>query len=267
MAEATPRTSLNVLQRALALIAAAALLFIQGAYTYSEGFSAPGWVFTAAISGLLLTVALWGAKLKRAPRAKNDGPEQTRSVLHKEEEDVEELDLDSAYEVEQRASVLTAALINRNSEAAAPATNGDQEASAPPHERQSRELVIREHCLWLMLGLVSLRRARGDGEHVKRPAYLRLQHAVLQRIFALRREASQQADGSTQEQLDEVKAAMRQVQAGIVSGCSARKEGAARPEQDLLAWFAEHTGVDLSQSPHVGRALSGKAWPATGEEV
>lgn len=167
-------------------------------------------------------------------------------------------------EVEQRAKALSDALIRDKDEMTRGLVHtvhgskvlGDQMV-------KQLNLHIYERCLFLMLGLVGMRRSGGKELYITGIEFKALQEAVSKKVMAAaaqsRRVAPLPLEFNPEAFTRSVLTDLLEVRKTITAYCIAVKSRNPEPESVLLKWFELKSGFKLEENPHVARALQSDA--------
>lgn len=252
---------LNRYQRAALLAAAAVIVFVQFTQFSDDGVSGSGWILSFLAAGALVAVALAGeASSGPAP------PRLPATAIR----DTAELDAAHAalrenaeilaIEVEQRATIISGELLEKlhfdeTTTALAPVMPGVVALS------DTLKLNIHLYCLFLMLGLVGMRRGNGKRTYITGIEFKQLQERVLKKVMdmSVAVRVSMPIHGGDPQLLQ--KAMMndlQQVRSTITRYCVAVESGQLEPEGALLDWFRSMTGLAAAGHPQVALALRGR---------
>lgn len=256
------RIELNKYQRAALFVAAAAIVFVQFAQFDDEGFEGYGWVFSFLVAGGLIVVSL--AKNSRLDSLAKS-PVQSIVLPSKDEleagyavlrENAEVL----AVEVEQRANMLADALIKEKDEMTKGLVHtiqGSKELGDQFVEQLN--LHIRERCIYLMLGLVGIRRSKGNKMYITGIEFKTLQEKISKKLIEVAVASHRlmpvpmemNAEALSKAMLEDI----QQVRKTITQFCVARESKLPDPEASLLEWFESKCGLKIKGNPQIVQAL------------
>lgn len=254
------RLDLNRYPRAALLVAAAAIIFVQFRQFSDDGVEGSGWIFSFLTAGALVVVAL-AARGSSASAVLR--PPATAAVPKKAELDAAHAALREnaeilATEVEQRAANLADALREQTDKATTALVS-----VVPGMGAFSEALIlhIHERCLYLMLGLIGMRRSKGRQTYISGFEFKALQERVS------RKEMEMAVAAHTSMPLPEANLQvfqkafaddLQQVRGAITRYCVALEFGQVEPEGALLDWFRSKTSPGLQGHPQVAQALRRK---------
>lgn len=166
-------------------------------------------------------------------------------------------------EVEQRAQILSNHIISEN-QLAPKHLNIEIQGSKELGDMfiKQSNLFIKEGCYWLILGVVGLRRSKGDSLYITGIEFRSLRDKVFSRIRDISIEiqkASPLPLPANPEATKEVLISdLAIVQKAIVKCCSISSETIQDKITPLTEWFCTKYGIDISRSSLVIEAASGK---------
>ena len=166
-----------------------------------------------------------------------------------------------AVEVEQKASMLANALIEENSEMMAEANlamTGKEEAGDMLVEAMN--MHIHERCIYLMLGLVGMRRSKGKKTYITGIEFKTLVEVTFKKLVRISATSLKMIQGSekidakslTKNILDEIS----QVRKAITSYCVAKGANSPEPESALVEWFESNSGLAIRGNPLIAQTLN-----------
>lgn len=256
------RIELNKYQRIALFVAAIAIILIQFAQFEDEGFEGYGWVFSFLIAGGLIVVGL--AKNSRVDSLSKT-PAQTIVIPSKDEleagyavfrENAEVL----AVEVEQRANMLADVLIKEKDEMTKGLTHtihGSKELGDKFVEQLN--MHIRERCIYLMLGLVGMRRSKGNKMYITGIEFKTLQEKISKKLIevsvASHRLMPVTMEINTEALSKTMLEDILQVRKTITQYCVARESNIPNPEKPLLEWFESKCGLKINENLQIAQAL------------
>lgn len=167
-------------------------------------------------------------------------------------------------EVEQRAKALSAALIRDKDEMTSGLVHTVHGSKALGDQMVKQlNLHIHERCLFLMLGLVGMRRSGGKELYITGIEFKTLQEAVSKKVIATAAESQRVAplplEFNPEAFTRSVLTDLLEVRKTITAYCVAVKARNPEPESTLLKWFESKSGFKLENSPHVAQALQSDA--------
>jgi hypothetical protein len=251
------RISLSKLQRAVVFVVAAAIIVVQLFQFADYGLRGHGWIWSFLVAGALVVLALFPT---------NRSPEKSAFVLPPKEE------LDKMHavlrenaevlsvEVEQRAKALSEELVRNKDDMTRGLVHtfhgskvlGDQVV-------KQLNLHIYEKCLFLMLGLVGMRRSGGKELYITGIEFKTLQEDVSKKVMATAAASFNASPIPLEPKPDAVArsvlAELLEVRKTITAYCVALKSQSAEPEAALLKWFEEKAGLKLHKNGHIAQAL------------
>lgn len=255
------RFELNKFQRVALIVAASAIVIVQFAQFDDQGFRGYGWVFSFLVAGALIVVAL----------AKNFLPDalENISVNNYSPPSNERLEIAHAalrenaeilvVEVEQRAITLARLLIDEKDKMAGDViytVQGSKELGDKFVEQFN--IHIHDYCILLMLGLVGMRRSKGNKTYITGVEFKTLQDKV--REMLINSSIASQAISPVPLEVnpDALSTAifdrLQQVRKTITQYCISNEAGAREPESALLDWFSK-SGFRAKGRPQVTHAL------------
>lgn len=255
------RIELNKYQRAALVVAAATILIVQFAQFDDEGFRGYGWVFSFLVAVVLVVFALAGYSRSEGTEkthafdispSSNDKLDVTHAALHENAEIL-------AIEVEQRAALLARYLIDEKDRMAKDTVftvQGSKELGDMFVKQFN--MHIHDCCILLMLGLVGMRRSKGNKTYIIGIEFKTLQDKV-GKILIKNAVASQGISPVSMEVNTEALSRaildrLQQVRKTISQYCISVELGAPKPESALLDWFSEF-GFSAKGRPEVAHAL------------
>lgn len=256
------RLELNKYQRTALFVAATAIILVQLAQFDDEGFDGYGWVFSFLIAGALIVIGL----AKNSPIQPLAKPSQPKVVLpSKEELEVAHAALrENAeilfVEVEQRANMLANFLIKEKDEMTKGLVHtiqGSKELGDKFVEQLN--MHIRERCLYLMLGLIGMRRSKGNKMYITGLEFRTLQEKTSKKLVELAVASHRlmpvpmemNTEALSKTMLDDI----QQVRKTVTQYCVALESKLPEPEASLLEWFESNCGVKIKGNPEVAQAL------------
>lgn len=256
------RLELNKYQRAALFVAAIAIILVQLAQFDDEGFYGYGWVFSFLIAGVLIVVGL-AKNSPIQPLTKSPTPKVT--LPGKEELEVAHAALREnaeilAVEVEQRAKMLANSLIKEKDEMTnglAYTVQGSKELGDKFVEQLN--MHIHERCLYLMLGLVGMRRSKGKKMYITGLEFKTLQENTSKKIIEVAVASHQLIPVPMEMNTEAVSKAIlddiQQVRKTITQYCVALESKLPEPEISLLEWFESKCGLKINGNPQIAKAL------------
>lgn len=256
------RLSLNRYQRAVLFVIAAAIIVIQLAQFADDGLQGHGWIWSFVVAGGLAVLGLFPATQPTPgkPAFSLPSKEELEKMHAALRENAEVLSI----EVEHRAKALSDVLIRDKDEMTRGLVHtvhgskvlGDQIV-------KQLNLHIYERCLYLMLGLIGMRRSGGKELYITGIEFKTLQEAVSKKVIATA-VASQKVAPLPLEFKPEaftrsVLADLLEVRKTITAYCVEVKSQNAEPEAELLKWFETKAGIKLDKNPQVAQALRSDA--------
>ncbi|ANE54045.1 hypothetical protein [Methylomonas sp. DH-1] len=256
------RIELNKYQRAALFVTAAVIVFVQFAQFDHEGFEGYGWAFSFLIAGGLIVVGL--AKnsrfdfLAKAPvqsivLPSKDELEAGYAVLR---ENAEVL----AVEVEQRANMLADALIKEENEMTKGLVHtiqGSKELGDKFVEQLN--MHIRERCIYLMLGLVGMRRSKGNKMYITGIEFKTLQEKIYKKLIEVAVASHRLMPVPMEINTEALSTAMlediQQIRKTITQYCVACESKLPDPETSLLEWFESKCGLKIKGNPQISQVL------------
>lgn len=247
------RLSLNRYQRAVLFVIAAAIIVVQLVQFADDGLQGHGWIWSFVVAGGLAVLSLFPATQPTPGKPTFAIP--SKEELEKKHAALRENAEVLSIEVEHRAKALSDALVRDKDEMSRSKLLGDQMV-------KQFNLHIYERCLFLMLGLVGMRRSGGKELYVTGIEFKALQENVSKKVIATS-VASQKVGpvpvASNPEALSRsILADLLEVRKMITAYCVAVKSQNPDPEAELLKWF-ESSGFKLDKNPHVAQALRSDA--------
>ncbi len=256
------RLSLNKYQRAVLFVIAAAIIVVQLTQFADDGLQGHGWIWSFVVAGGLAVLGLFPATQPALGKPKFALPsteelEKMHAVLR---ENAEVLSI----EVEHRAKALSDALIRDKDEMTRGLVHtvhgskvlGDQMV-------KQLNLHIYERCLFLMLGLVGMRRSSGKELYITGIEFKTLQEDVSKKVVATAAASQKVAplplEFKAEALTRSVLADLLEVRKTITAYCVAVKSQNPEPEAELLKWFESKSGFNLEKNPHVAQALKSDA--------
>ena len=260
------RIELNNYQRAALFVAAAAIVFVQFSQFDYEGFEGYGWVFSFLITGGLIVVGL--AKnspldsLAKSPvqsivLPSKDQLEAGYAVLR---ENAEVL----AIEVEQRADMLAYILIKEKDEMTKGLVHTIQ-GSKELGDKFVEQLNLHIHgcCIYLMLGLVGMRRSKGNKMYITGIEFKTLQEKISKRLIEVAVASHSLMPVPMEMNAEALSKAMLEdilkVRKTITQFCVARESKLPDPEAPLLELFESKCGLKIKGNPQIAQALFEKS--------
>lgn len=256
------RIELNKYQRIALFVAAAAIILVQFAQFDDEGFEGYGWVFSFLIAGGLIVVglaknsrfdALAKAPVQNVVLPSKDELEAGYTVLR---ENAEVL----AVEVEQRANMLADALIKEKDEMTKGLVHtiqGSKELGDKFVEQLN--MHIRERCIYLMLGLVGMRRSKGNKMYITGIEFKTLQEKIYKKLIEVAVASHRLMPVPMEMNTEALSKAMlediQQIRKTITQYCVARESKLPDPESSLLEWFESKCGLKIKGNPQIAQAL------------
>lgn len=250
---------LNRYQRIVLLSAAALILIVQFAqFTDNHGVKGAGWIFSFLVAGLLVLVALSKPKpigFRGREIAMHTSNEEAARVSAGLRESAEVL----AVEVEQRAKAIADSLIIEKDAMVlgiVHTVHGSREQG--DKFVQIIDKHIRQFCLFLMLGLVGMRRANGNKMYITGIEFKHLQELITAKIMetavSSQRSLPIPVEVNPQALSHSVLADIQDIRRTITSYCIAIESGISEPEGSLLDWF-ESKCMKVRGNPHLSQAL------------
>lgn len=256
------RFELNKYQRAALFVAATAIIFVQFAQFDDEGFDGYGWVFSFLVAGALIVVGL-AKNLRPEEVAKPPAPKIV--IPSKEELEVAHAALREnaevlAVEVEQRASMLASALVKEKDEMTkglAYTVQGSKELGDKFVEQLN--MHIHERCAYLMLGLVGMRRSKGNKMYITGLEFKTLQEKTSKKLIeiavAYHRIMPVPMEINTESLSKSIMDDLQQIRKTITHYCISLESKNSEPESVLLDWFESKCGINIRGNPQVAQAL------------
>lgn len=256
------RIELNKYQRIALFVAAVGIILVQFAQFDDKGFEGYGWVFSFLIAGGLVVVGF--AKnsrldsLAKTPVQNNvlpskDELEAGYAVLRKNAEVL-------AVEVEQRAKMLADALIKEKDEMTRGVVHtiqGSKELGDKFVEQLN--MYIRERCIYLMLGLVGMRRSKGNKMYITGIEFKTLQEKISKKLIEVAVTSQCLTPVPMEMNAEALSKAMlkdiQQVRKTITQYCVARESKLPDLEASLLEWFESECGLKIKGNPQIAQAL------------
>jgi hypothetical protein len=248
---------LNKYQRAALLLAAAIIVFVQFAQFSDNGVKGSGWVFSFLTAGVLVVVALAarrpvGVSTSRPETVAMPGKielETTHAVLRENAEIL-------TVEVEERASNLANALREQTDKAKTAVVSVMPEMGA---FADALESTVHERCISLMLGLVGMRRSKGNQLYITSLEFKTLQEQIGKTLIRVAVAAQTSIplgpEVNTGALAKVLLNELLEVRKTITKYCLALESKQLEPEAALLEWFKSKTSLDVRQHTLVRGAL------------
>jgi len=256
------RFELNEYQRAALFVAATAIICVQLAQFDDQGFDGYGWVFSLLVAGALIVVGL--AKNARLEPLTNPSAPKV-AIPYKEKLEVAHADSREnaevlAVEVEQRAKKLANVLVNEKDKmmkGLVHTIQGSEELGKQFVEQLN--MHIHERCVCLMLGLVGMRRSKGNEMYITGLEFRTLQEKTSKKLveiaMASHRIMPLPMEINTEALSKAILDDTLQVRKTITQYCIARKSNTPDPESSLLDWFESKCGMKIRGNPQIAQAL------------
>lgn len=251
------RLDLNKYQRAALLVAAAIIVLVQFAQFSDDGVEGSGWVFSFLAAGALVVAAL---AARRPFAAGTSRPETaampSKTELEKTHAALRENSEILTVEVEERASNLANALREQTDKAKTAVVSVMPAMGA---FSDALDLHVHERCIWLMLGLVGMRRSKGNQLYITGLEFRTLQERIGKTLMRMAVAAQTSMPLGAEVNTDALPKALLnellEVRKTITKYCLALESKQPEPEAALLEWFRSKTSLDIRQHSLVRAAL------------
>jgi len=118
---------------------------------------------------------------------------------------------------------------------------------------------IQERCLYLMLGLVGMRRSEGNKMYITGIEFKTLQEKIYKKlvevVVASHRLMPVPMEINTEAHSKAMLEDIQQIRKTIIQYCVARESKLPYPESSLLEWFESKCGLKIKENPQVTQAL------------
>lgn len=258
------RIELNKYQRGVLFIAATIIIIIQILQFNDEGFYGYGWVFSFFAATILVVLGL--SKYSKNEVMKNKVPEikpsskEELGVIHVGHRKNTEI---LSIEIEKRAMNLANSFTSGTDSTFGGLFNIiDEGKGTGDIIIEMMKIQVMERCLYLMLGLVGMRRSKGNNVYIKGIEYKTLQEIITKKIIKLNI-TSQTLLGvptennpvtPTKNYMPEI----LEIQKAINSYCFSIKLGKIEPESSIINWFESRSGYNVRGNPQISQALNGE---------
>ncbi len=264
------RVELNKYQKIVLFVVATIIIFVQLKQFNNEGFDGYGWVLSFLVAGALVVVGLNKSSHIELP-IKSTPPKS--APLSKEELEIAHATLREnaevlTIEIEQRASTLANALTKEkdNFNWLAHATQNlkwlvhlDEDNKKSEKLAESLKIHIHEACIYLMLGLVGMRRSKGKLMYITgiecKTIQEKIQKKLVELAIASHKIMPLTLDINAEALSTSIQDDILQIRKAITQYCVAFESGTPEPESSLFVWFESRTGMTVKENPQVTHAL------------
>jgi len=256
------RLSLSKYQRAVLFVVATAIIVVQFIQFADDGLRGHAWIWSFIVAGALVVLGLFPAPQPTSgkPTVALPSKEELEKMHAALRENAEVL----STEVEQRAKALSDTLI-RDKDKMTRGLVHTVHGSKVLGDQMVRQLNLHiyERCLFLMLGLVGMRRSGGKELYITGIEFKTLQDAVSKQVVATAAQSQRLAPLplklNSGDLARSVLTDLLEVRKTITVYCVAVKSRSPEPESALLKWFESKSGFKLEKSTHVAQALRSDA--------
>lgn len=247
------------------LFAAAGVIgVVQVAKFNEDGVSGYGWVFSILAMAVLITFAL-----NKTPENLKIPASSSPAMPNKEELDEAHnvLKENAEYlfvEIEKRTNILFDQIASSNP--LVPGLEIEVKGSKGLGDMfiQQTNLLLKEGCYWLMLGLVGVRRANGNSLYITGIEFRTLRDKVLPRIKEISLDIQKCSPIPLPSNPEASRNAMQSdlisVQKTIVKCCAISSENIQDKINPLVEWFNTKYGYELPPDHQLLEAASGKIY-------